>query len=277
MFLKSFDGTSIYYRISRHSGPFLIFIHGWANNWTTWKKEILYLQRKGYSTLALDLRGHGRSGKPDSKNSYSLESFAKDIKKIVDKEKLKSFVLIGHSMGGAIALTYYKMFASRAKQPKALILTDTTCANVLNNKPIVVLSPFIQRVLEFLIRHEHIRNKNFSHLKDIDLTTYQNSSDYKVFYEGLHQTPMKCVFACLKAMVKYDVTEMLRSIGIPVLIIEGEKDTLLPKADSVRMKEQIKNAQLSLIPEGRHFVNLTSPKLVAQHIEDFLKAHKLQT
>lgn len=99
MFLKSFDGTKIYYKINRKSGLFLIFVHGWTNNWSVWEKEIKFFQKKGYSTLTLDLRGHGQSDKPQNKKQYRFQCFAKDINEIIKKEKINNFVLIGHSMG----------------------------------------------------------------------------------------------------------------------------------------------------------------------------------
>ncbi|MBW2999897.1 alpha/beta hydrolase, partial [Candidatus Woesearchaeota archaeon] len=143
MFLESFDKTKIYYRIKRKSDLFLIFVHGWAQNWTAWKKEINFFQEKGYSTLALDLRGHGLSDKPEKKRQYRLKCFAKDIRRIIKKEKIKQYVLIGHSMGGMISLVYYKLFN---KKINALVLCSTTAENVLEHKKIRALSPFIKHV-----------------------------------------------------------------------------------------------------------------------------------
>ncbi len=271
MFLESFDGTMIYYRIRRQSGPFLVFVHGWANNWTTWEKEIAFFQKRGYSTLALDLRGHGQSDKPEKKGQYSFQSFARDIREIVKKERVSKPVLIGHSMGGMVALTYYSMFGG----VKAIVLCDTTCRNVLEHKKIRALSPFIRHVLDFIVSHESINRKHFRHLKDVDLSMYKNCSDYFVFYEGLHNTPMKSVFSCLEQMLDYDVKSVLRDISSPVLIIEGAEDRLLPEIDSFELYEEIKDAELEFIPKGRHFVNINSPRLVDTYIFNFLRMHGL--
>ena len=79
MITKSFDNTKISYKVHRGDNLFLIFVHGWANDWTTWKDEIDFFKNLGYSTLTLDLRGHGQSDKPESENKYSLDCFAKDF------------------------------------------------------------------------------------------------------------------------------------------------------------------------------------------------------
>jgi pimeloyl-ACP methyl ester carboxylesterase len=274
MFLESFDGTKIYYRIKRNSNLFLVFVHSWATDWTIWKKEIGFFEKKGYSIVTLDLRGHGQSDKPESKRKYLLECFAKDIHEIITKENIKHFILIGHSMGGMISLVYYKLFYKN-KHIKGLVLCDTTCRNVLKHKTIKFISPFIKHVLDFIISHEHINKAHFSHLNNIDLTKYNGYSDNFVFYKGLHNTPMKSVFACLESMMKYDVKPILRKISIPVLIIEGGRDKLLPKIDSIELYGEIKSAELDFIPKGKHFVNIDSPKLVDKYTFNFLKRHNL--
>ncbi|HLC75354.1 MAG TPA: alpha/beta hydrolase [Candidatus Nanoarchaeia archaeon] len=274
MFVSSFDRTRIWYNIQKKSGCCLIFVHGWANNWTTWKKERSYLKNKGYSVCSLDLRGHGRSDKPNAKKAYTFHAFAKDIDAIVRKEKLNEIVLIGHSMGGLIALSYYKLFKKKRKI-KALILCDTTYRNVFEHHKINVLSPFIRHVLDFIIAHNKINKKHFQHMKDVDLNKYKEASDYFVFYESLHNTPLKAVCACLEAMMKINLRNILSKIDVPVLIIEGEKDTLLSTLDIEEMFEEIKDVEIDFDPCGRHFVNLEDPKKVDRYIAHFLNGHNI--
>ena len=275
MYLKSFDGTKIWYRIKRKNKPFLVFIHGWANNWSAWEKEIDFFEGKNYSTITLDLRGHGQSDKPEDKEKYEIEYFAKDIHEIVKKENIDNFIFIGHSMGGMIALKYYELF-NEEKHTEGLVLCDTTYKNVLEHKAISVLSPFIKHVLDFIISHELINQKHFGHLKDIDLIKYKQASDYLVFYEGLHNTPMKSVCACLEAMMNFDASYILHKITVPVLIIEGSIDKLLPKIDSIKLYHKIKNAEIDFIPKGRHCVNIQNPELVDKYIFNFLQKHNLK-
>ncbi len=276
MILKSFDGTKIWYRLKRNNNLYLVFVHGWANNWTTWKKEIKFFERKGYSTLTLDLRGHGQSDKPENKKKYSLKCFVKDIHSIIEKENIRNFVLVGHSMGGIISLMYYKLY-HKEKNVLGLILCDTTYKNVLEHKKIKMMSPFVKLVLDFLIKNESINQKHFSHLKDIDLSKYKQSSDYFIFLEGLYNTPMKSVFVCLKSMLNFNLKEVLSKIRIPVLIIEGEEDKLLPILDSVEMYQEIKEVDIDFVPKGKHFVNLQNSNLVDRFILNFLLKHKLNS
>jgi len=107
------------------------------------------------------------------------------------------------------------------------------------------------------------------------LNKIKDASDYFIFYEGLHNTSMKSVFSCLKYMLNYDVKAVLGKMSIPVLVIEGEKDRILPEIDSFEIYEQIKKAEIDYIPMGKHFVILESPKLVDRYILHFLKKHHL--
>jgi len=275
MITKSFDNTKISYKVHRGDNLFLIFVHGWANDWTTWKDEIDFFKNLGYSTLTLDLRGHGQSDKPESENKYSLDCFAKDLHSIIEKEKISEFVLLGHSMGGIISLKYYQLFHKENKI-KGLVLCDTTYQNISSHKKIKVILPFAKHVLKFLIKNDHINQKYFSHMKDIDLSVYKKNSDYFLFYKGLHNTPMKSVYACLESMLNFNLKPMLSQITIPVLIIEGEKDKLLPKVDSIEMSKLIKGSEIKFVPEGKHFVNVQNFKLVNKLISDFLLKHNLK-
>lgn len=221
--------------------------------------------------MTLDLRGHGLSAKPVEKSKYKIECFARDVYEIIKKQKIKKFVLIGHSMGGMIALSYYKLFK---KKPIAIVLCDTT-ASLFRNRKIKKLSPFVKHVLDFLISHSKIREKHFSHLKDIDLNRYKKENDFFIFYHCLHNTPMKSVFSILENMMKFSAVRILDKINIPVLVIEGEDDKILPILDSLDLYHEIKDSEIEFVPMGKHLVNLQDAKEVDRFIYNFLRIHKI--
>ncbi|MFC1722894.1 alpha/beta fold hydrolase [Nanoarchaeota archaeon] len=271
MYNTSFDGTRIFYRIKRKKLPFLIFLHGWGTNWTSWKKEIMYFERLGYSTLALDLRGHGQSGKPEEKSAYKFTAFAKDLKKIIIKEKIKDFILIGHSMGGTVALKYWYIYK---KRPKALVLADTTYKDLGARANIQNVSPYIIHLFDFIMKHEHIRQKHYSHLKDIDLSK-RSRSDVVHLLKGLRNMPLKSVFATLETQLKFKARKVLRTIDVPVLLIEGSDDRVCALKDVEKMYEEIKDVDLDYVPKGKHCVNLENAELMDRYIFHFLRGHKL--
>jgi pimeloyl-ACP methyl ester carboxylesterase len=96
---KSFDGEPISYSVFGQGDITLVFVHGWSCDSRYWRYQIPYFAKK-YQVVAIDLAGHGHSGQ--GRQVYSLESFAEDVKAVVEKLDAKKVILIGHSMSGEI-------------------------------------------------------------------------------------------------------------------------------------------------------------------------------
>ncbi|VVB74916.1 2-succinyl-6-hydroxy-2,4-cyclohexadiene-1-carboxylate synthase [Candidatus Tiddalikarchaeum anstoanum] len=104
MFVKSKDGVRIYYELIRNDKKsFLVFLHGLASSSKSFKNQIDYL-KKYYSIIAIDFRGHGQSDKPKGSEYYTIQHSINDIKSVLSKENVKSYSVIGFSLGGGVAL-----------------------------------------------------------------------------------------------------------------------------------------------------------------------------
>lgn len=101
---NQYEQVVIDYKVYGKQDTVLLFIHGWNINQTYWVNQVNSLQNQ-YKVITLDLAGHGNSGK--NRKSWTAESFARDIVNLIEKEKLANIILIGHSMGGEIALEVY--------------------------------------------------------------------------------------------------------------------------------------------------------------------------
>jgi pimeloyl-ACP methyl ester carboxylesterase len=126
--ISSFDGTNVAYRYmpGKLKYPTLVFLHGVGGNWTVWKKELIAFEKKGYPTLAIDLRGHGESDSPLPFEKYKHTSFVRDVYEILKKEKIKNFSLIGHSLGGGVVITYCSKYKKRFPSSIVFVETPTT-------------------------------------------------------------------------------------------------------------------------------------------------------
>ncbi|HET6264741.1 MAG TPA: alpha/beta hydrolase, partial [Usitatibacter sp.] len=82
----------------------VVFLHSFAGDSSHWASQLAHL-RHHRRALAIDLRGHGKSAAPRD-DSYSVAAFAKDLEAVVEKLQLPRFVLVGHSLGGAVAIKY---------------------------------------------------------------------------------------------------------------------------------------------------------------------------
>jgi pimeloyl-ACP methyl ester carboxylesterase len=102
-----------------HGGLPVVFVHSLAGNSNHWAAQLEHL-RPSRRAVALELRGHGRS-EPPRNGDYSIAGMAGDIEAVVDTLSLDRFVLVGHSMGGGVALTYAGAHPERVA---ALLLVD---------------------------------------------------------------------------------------------------------------------------------------------------------
>lgn len=130
------DGVRLFYTDTGTGSPSLLFVHGWGCDHTFWFRQAPAFRRR-HRVVTVDLRGHGRSDKPQQ--DYTMEGFAEDLLALVGTIGLQRPVLIGHSMGGVIGL------ALARRWPEAI------SAVVIADSPIVpemVESPQWQQFVE---------------------------------------------------------------------------------------------------------------------------------
>ncbi|GMR01420.1 MAG: hypothetical protein BMS9Abin19_0801 [Gammaproteobacteria bacterium] len=99
--VKSADGSRIHYSVSGQGDIALVFVHCWTCNDTFWNKQVEYYSER-YRVVTLDLAGHGQSGSQRSR--YTMQAFGQDVVAVVNELGLNKVILIGHSMGGPVAM-----------------------------------------------------------------------------------------------------------------------------------------------------------------------------
>lgn len=273
-YAKTAGNNRIYYRIEKKEGPFIIFLHGWPLNHTTWLKELKYFEKKKYSTIAVDLRGHGKSSKPNHPRDYTFNKFAKDINTIIKNEKITEFILVGHSFGGMIALSYFSLFQEK---PSALILIDTIYENPLKHtdeleykkiKSYSKLTRFSKFVFNYIMEKRQIQKKQFPYM---NFSKLENKEDLYYWIKGAKTTPPKSVLICLEKMIKFNGKRILPKINIPTLVLEGDNDTKTAVKDVRDMAKKIKDSKFVLIKNATHDIPIQNSKQVNQEIFKFLK------
>jgi pimeloyl-ACP methyl ester carboxylesterase len=127
--VKTPDGVTLRYVDTGAGDPPLVFVHGWCCSRVHWREQVPHFAKK-HRVIALDQRGHGESDKPDQ--DYGIPGFVDDLALLIDEVGLRKPVIVGHSMGGAIAMNLAR------KHP------ELTRAIVMVDSPIVPLPANLQ-------------------------------------------------------------------------------------------------------------------------------------
>ena len=265
-YLVSFDGTKIYYQKSiKNKAKWLIFLHGFGGDLGAWEKEITYFNTAGYSTLALDLRGHGLSDKSENLDFYNLENFATDLKLLLEHEQIKKPVIIGHCLGGMVTIYFQTMFPNKSQ---ALILVDTSYKPPFIGNYFVAqvfFSHFFKlfsKIFPNIAIYGHADFKQFVGTPDIDLK--------RLLSDMLH-TSLKSYFTLCESLSKFSAKALLDKITVPTLVIEGTNDTIFPPIIAKYIHHRIRKSELDLIEGANHILVINNPKELEESIESFLK------
>ncbi len=108
--VSSADGSPIAYGVEGQGNLTIVFIHCWTCNHTFWKPQIDYFSRTN-RVIWLDLAGHGQSG--STRNNYTMQSFGEDVAAVVNRAGGDHVILVGHSMGGPVAIEAAKLLGER--------------------------------------------------------------------------------------------------------------------------------------------------------------------
>ena len=274
-FINLNNDVELAYSETGTSGDYVIFIHGLASYLPAWKKNVETLS-KNNRCITIDLPGYGRS----SKGNYpiSMDFFADIIQEFCVKKGIQSMTLVGHSMGGQIAIT------AALKYPKLvakLVLIAPAGFETFNKGQRQWFRDVMSVDGVKLTTVEQIRINyafNFYDMPDdaqfmvADRIAIRAAKDFEDYCYHITQG--------VGAMVDQPVFEFLHLITQPTLCIFGENDNLIPNRylnggyTSTIAKsgaEKIPNCTLEMVPKAGHFVMFEKSDVVNQHIKEFLQ------
>jgi len=232
------------------SRPPVVFIHGAGGAHLRWPPQTRRIP--GYRIYALDLPAHGKS---DGLGFQRIGDYARAVIDFLDSVKLNSAVMIGHSMGGGIALTLALDFPKRVL---GLGLIGTGAR--LRVSPQILDSA--SRVETFPAAVKLINDLEFGPTASPRLKELARQRMSGIRPTVLHGDFLACN--------EFDAINRLDEIAAPSLILCGAEDQLTPPKYSEYLHERISNSRLAVIPEAGHMVMLERPEAFTQIVAEFL-------
>src|SRR6059036_2721186 len=257
------------------SGQPVVFSHGWPLSADAFEDQMFFLASRGYRCIAHDRRGHGRSSQ--TWNGNDMDTYADDLAALVETLDLKDAIHVGHSTGGGEVARYIGRHGTKRVAKAVLIgavppLMLRTAANP-GGLPMEAFDQIRAAVLAD-------RSQFF---KDLSAPFYGANRPGAKISEGVRESfwlqgmmaGFPAAYFCIKAFSETDLTEDLKKIDVPTLVLHGDDDQIVPIADSALLSSKIvKNAMLKVYKGAPHGMCTTHKDQVNEDLLDFFKEER---
>jgi pimeloyl-ACP methyl ester carboxylesterase len=233
----------------------LLLIHGWACSGRYWNALVGYL-RPYYRIVTVDLRGFGDSPKPVA--GYDYADYVADLAVLVTTLALPRCVVVGHSMGGSIAMQFALAYPERLA---ALVIIGSGA-----------YPPHGAGILAALSGEPSDDGRNDSKLRDIVAAWFHvpNPNRVSELVDMAHATPVEVRMEALRRHIAHDLRNMAGKISLPTLILHGAHDRTRPLAEAQALQQSIQGAELHVIAGAAHMPHIENPAETSAALFDFL-------
>ncbi|TLV03392.1 alpha/beta fold hydrolase [Dyadobacter luticola] len=266
------DGTEIYYK-DWGTGQPIVFHHGWPLSGDDWDGQMMFFLEKGYRVIAHDRRGHGRSSQTDK--GHEMDTYAADVAELVKALDLTNAIHVGHSTGGGEVIRYVAKYG-QGRVAKAVLVSAVTpiMAQSESNPDGIPMSVFDE------IR-EGTAIKRPQYFQDFTIPFYGYNREGANVSQGIRDNwwrqgmmgAIKAHVDCVKAFSETDFTEDLKSVDIPVLVLHGEDDQIVPfELTAVKAAKLLKNGKLISYPGFPHGMPTTEAATINADLLAFFQS-----
>jgi non-heme chloroperoxidase len=267
------DGTEIFFK-DWGSGQPIVFSHGWPLSADDWDAQMMFFLREGYRVVAHDRRGHGRS--TQTTDGHDMDHYADDMKAVVDHLDLQNAIHIGHSTGGG-EVTRYLARHGESRTAKAVLISSVPPLMVrTENNP----GGLPKSVFDGF--QEQVATDRAQFYLDLPTGPFYgyNRPGAKVS-QGIIQNwwrqgmmgGAKAHFDGIVAFSQTDFTEDLKGISLPVLVMHGDDDQIVPYADSGPLSAKlVRNGTLKTYHGFPHGMPTTEAATINADLLDFIKS-----
>jgi non-heme chloroperoxidase len=265
------DGTTIFYK-DWGSGEPIVFHHGWPLSSDDWDAQMLFFVSQGYRVIAHDRRGHGRS--TQTAHGNDMDTYAADVAALVAHLELKNAVHIGHSTGGGEVARYV------AQHGEGLVAKAVLIGAV---PPIMVKSASNPGGLPLEVFdgfRSALAANRAQFYKEVPIPFYGYNREGAQVSEGVKENwwrqgmmgGAQAHYDCIEAFSETDFTDDLKKITVPVLILHGDDDQIVPIADSAELAiKLLENGTLKVYKGYPHGMCTTHPDVINEDLLTFIR------
>lgn len=255
------------YYVRRGDGPAVVFVHAAIVDYSNWLPQLEALSDE-YTTIAYDIRGHGRTG-GSPRDTYSIDLFADDLETFVDALGLEKPVIVGISTGGCIAQVYA---ARHPESISGLVLADTFTSAVLDWRDRVQFAALKATIPPArFVGYERVETvKNWLHER-FDRGASGNYENIEQLRKGAPAMGTDEFAKVIRAMASFPEMEVdLSAISVPTLVLYGENELGFIRRHVQKLGAEIPNTTVREVPNAGHASNLDDPEFFSAALREFL-------
>jgi pimeloyl-ACP methyl ester carboxylesterase len=238
------DGTHVQYRVYGSGEPALVLIHGWSCDSNYWREQVPVFKRK-YTIVTVDLAGHG--GTDGARSEWTMARFGQDVATALSAIPNQQLILVGHSMGGPVAIEAARLLKSRVIGIIGVDTFKTIGAPVPSKAQVdAIVKPF---EADFI---GHTRSLVTDHF-------FAKGADPvlagKIAYD-MSLSPPRIAVPALRATLEYDYAEPLGDVSVPIVAINSG---LGEPTNEVRIRKVLPKFHAVTLADDGHFLMLVDP------------------
>ena len=284
-FISTRDGTQIFYKDwGPKDGQPIVFHHGWPLSSDDWDNQMMFFVQHGYRTIAHDRRGHGRSEQVSE--GHDMDHYADDVADLAAQLDLKGAVHVGHSTGGGEVVRY----VARAEQgrvaraaiigavPPVMVKSDAnpggTPVEAFDGYRAGVAANRAQIYLDVASGPFYGFNRPGAQVSEGIIRNWWRQGmmgGVKAHYDGI-----KAHYDGIRAFSETDFTDDLKMIDVPVLVMHGDDDQIVPYANSAPLSARLlRYGTLKTYPGLPHGMCTTHAEIINNDLLAFVRGEEL--
>lgn len=275
-YAKTQDGVNIFYKDwGSHDAQPIVFHHGWPLSADDWDNQMMFFLAQGYRVVAIDRRGHGRSDQVS--DGHDMDHYAADVDAVVKSLDLQNAIHIGHSTGGGQVARYVAKYGQpQGRVAKAVLISSVPplmvkTENNPEGTPVSVFDEFrkslaanrSQFYFDVASGPFYGFNRSGADVSQGTITNWWRQGmmgSAKAHYEGI------------KAFSETDQTEDLNALTVPVLVMQGDDDQVVPYKNAALLQNKlIKNNELKIYEGFPHGMHTSHADVINKDILAFIK------